>query len=107
MSIPNKREARRKRDQEDFIRATTAKVKPTEYGTPGQHAGYTYREHLENKLASTVEAYDLAVARDDKDKARTARGIIRGLAIALLIYEDSYSMNDKTKLLKLERSFMQ
>lgn len=101
-----KREARRARDKEDFLRATRAAVPAKLREEAGRHAGPTYREHLENKLESSVRAFNLAFARGDDDKARTARGIIRGLAMALLIYEDSYSMNDKAKLLKLEKEFM-
>jgi hypothetical protein len=106
MTVPNRRQARRSRDKEDFLRATRAAVPAKFRAEAGRHAGPTYREHLENKLESAVKAYNLNLARGDDDKARTARGMIRGLAIALLIYEDSYSMNDKAKLLKLEKEFM-
>jgi hypothetical protein len=106
MTIPTKREARRKRDKEDFIRATRAAVPAKLREEAGRYAGPTYREHLENKLESSVKALNLALARGDDDKARTARGIIRGLAIALLLYEDSYSIDDKAKLLKIEKEFM-
>lgn len=106
MTIPKKREARRKRDREDFIRVTQQAV-PAKYRlNAGVNAGPTYREHLENKLKGAVDSYNRATSSGDDDKARTARGVIRGLAIALLVYEDSYSMNDKAKLLKIERSFM-
>lgn len=99
-----KREARRKRDREDFIRATTAATshykRPAGTSSPGATAGYTYREHLENKLDRAVEVWR-------KKPTDTARGVIRGLAIALLYYEDSYHADDKSKLLKLERQFME
>jgi len=109
VAVPKKREARRKRNREDFVRATTQRLeevgqhKHAVSGRVGANAGHTYREHLENKLASAVASY-----KDETDKTSRAvkRGVVRGLAIALLIYEDSYNMNDKAKLLKLERSFM-
>lgn len=104
MPIPSRREARRTRDREDFIRATQARVPAKLREDAGKHAGPTYREHLENQLAATVVSWEL---EKDHDKKAIKRGLIRGLAIALLLYEDSYSINDKAKLLKLERSFMQ
>lgn len=100
-----KREARRKRDREDFVRATQARVPAKLREEAGRHAGFTYREHLENKLESACTRYRDLDPSDDR--AKTLRGIIRGLAMALLLYEDSYSIDDKAKLIKLERSFMQ
>lgn len=107
-SIPSKREARRARDKEDFLRATRAAVPLKLREEAGRYAGPTYREHLENKLASACKKYR-EINNDTRvppSQVATVRGMIRGLAIALLIYEDSYSMNDKEKLLNLERSFM-
>jgi len=104
MPLPNKRAARQKRDREDFLRATRASVPAKFREEAGRYAGPTYKEHLERKLVAAVESYQ---TEDDSDKARIKRGVIRGLAMALLIYEDSYSMNDKAKLLKIERSFME
>jgi hypothetical protein len=103
MTIPTKREARRKRDKEDFIRATRAAVPAKLREEAGRYAGPTYREHLENKLASAVSAYEREA---DTNKKRIIRGMIRGLATALLLYEDSYSIDDKAKLLKIEKEFM-
>lgn len=102
--IPTKREARRKRDKEDFDRATRAAVPAKLREEAGRYAGPTYREHLENKLQSAVVSFN---REDDTNQKRIKRGVIRGLAIALLLYEDSYSIDDKAKLLKLERSFME
>lgn len=107
-----KREARRKRDREDFVRITTQRLedvgqhKHATSGKVGLAAGPTYREHLENKLEGACTRYR---ELDDpmSEKGRVLRGMIRGLAMALLIYEDSYNMNDKAKLLKIERSFME
>lgn len=106
-SIPSKREARRARDKEDFLRATRAKVPAKLREEAGRYAGPTYREHLENKLASACAKYKQSEVRGEGYPQRDIlRGMIRGLAMALLIYEDSYSMNDKAKLLEIERSFM-
>lgn len=108
MTLPSKREARRERDREDFLRATRAKVPAKLREEAGRYAGPTYREHLENKLTAACAKYreivnDTAVP---PSQVATVRGMIRGLAMALLLYEDSYSIDDKAKLLKLERSFM-
>lgn len=100
-----KREARRKRDREDFLRATRAAVPAKLRAEAGQHAGPTYREHLENKLDAAVSAHKRATADGNKEKVTLYRGIIRGLAMALTLYEDSY--NYDTKLLKIERQFME
>jgi len=101
----SQREARRKRDREDFVRATQERVPAKLRSEAGRYAGPTYREHLENKLEAACTRYrDLDPA---EEKAKTLRGIIRGLAMALLLYEDSYSIDDKAKLIKLERSFME
>ena len=106
-----KREARRKRDREDFVRATTQRLeevgsKHATSGKVGLAAGNTYREHLEDKLEAACARYK-KLDRPLSEKGRVLRGMIRGLAMALLIYEDSYNMNDKAKLLKIERSFME
>lgn len=92
----SRREARRKRDREDFIRATTQAVRdsgnklPLGTSKPGATAGPTYREHLERRLEEMVQKYKRLQATGDDDKARTARGIIRGLAMSLALYENSY-----------------
>jgi len=102
----SQREARRKRDREDFVRATQERVPAKLRSEAGRYAGPTYREHLENKLEAACTRYrDLD--QPLSEKGRVLRGIIRGLAMALLLYEDSYSIDDKAKLIKLERSFME
>jgi len=100
-----RRQARRKRDREDFIRATQARVPAKLREDAGKYAGPTYREHLENELAAMVERYNGAKARGDDDKARTARGIIRGLAMALSLYENSYDYTTQ-QIVKIEKGFM-
>ena len=104
-----KREARRKRDREDFVRATTQSLKDLKLrhdGTPpGACAGNTYREHLEEKIEGMVTAYNQAVKRKEKDKAKTARGAIRGLVMALALYEDSYNYSIE-RVKKIEKEFL-
>lgn len=106
-----KREARRKRDHEDFVRATTQRLeavgqhKHAVSGRVGANAGPTYREHLENELEKMVAKYTAAQARGDDDKARTARGIIRGLAMALSLYENSYDYTTQ-RIVKTEKGFL-
>lgn len=106
MAIPNKRQARRKRDQEDFLRVTRAAVPAKLRQEAGRYAGPTYREHLENKLAAACKKYKNITEEGGVGDKLVVRGMIRGLALALLIYEDSYSIDDKAKLLKIERSFL-
>jgi len=106
MAIPTRRQARRERDREDFIRATQARVPAKLREDAGKYAGPTYREHLENELAKMVEKYNGARARGDEDKTRTARGIIRGLAMALSLYENSYDYTTQ-QLVKIEKGFME
>lgn len=106
-----KREARRKRDREDFLRVTTQAVRnhklPQGASSPGSTAGNTYREHLEDEIDRAVKQWKKARASDtDPLQVRAMRGVVRGLCRALLIYEDSYHMNDKDKLLKLEKGFL-
>ena len=102
-----KREARRKRDAEDFARVQATQLtgmKGTGYKIP---PGPTYREHLENEIERSVKNWKRARASDtDPLQVRAMRGVIRGLCRALLIYEDSYHMNDKDKLLKIEKGFL-
>jgi len=104
-----RREARRKRDREDFIRATTEAVSgyklPHGISPPGACAGPTYREHLERRIEEMVKKYEAAEAAGLRDKARTARGIIRGLAMALTLYEDSYNYSTQN-VLKVEKDFL-
>lgn len=93
-----KREARRKRDREDFVRATQAAVPAKLRADAGKYAGPTYREHLENKLEAAAKKYQ--ATRDT-----TLRGVIRGLAIALALHENSYDASTEA-VKKIERSFM-
>lgn len=94
-----KREARRKRDREDFERATTQAIKGRKYDGFRVPAGPTYREMLEDKLQAACTSYD-------RDKTDTRRGVVRGLAIALALYEDSYNYSTE-RVKKIERQFME
>ena len=102
-----KREARRKRNREDFAKAQAAMplgMKGTGYKIP---PGPTYREHLEDEIKRAVANWKKARGRDvDPLQVRAMRGVVRGLCRALLIYEDSYHKDDKEKLLKLEKEFL-
>lgn len=104
--IPSRREARRARDREDFVRATQARVPAKLRADAGKYAGPTHRERLEDELATMVAKYKAAQARGDDDKARTARGIIRGLAMALALYENSYDYTTQ-QIVKIEKGFME
>lgn len=102
-----KREARRKRNREDFARIQESiplGQKGTGFRVP---AGPTYREHLEDEIDRAVKNWKKARASDtDPLQVRAMRGVVRGLCRALLIYEDSYHKDDKDKLLKLEKGFL-
>lgn len=102
-----KREARRKRNLEDYARTQQALptgMKGTAYKIP---PGPTYREHLEDEIKRAVAQWKKARSRDtDPLQVRAMRGVVRGLCRALLIYEDSYHKDDKEKLLKLEKEFL-
>lgn len=105
----NRREARRKRDREDFVRATTAAIAPYKIplgsSSPGANAGNTYREHLEDELRKMVRKHDALLDAKLQDKAKTARGIIRGLAMALALYEDSYNYS-VANIKRVEEDFL-
>lgn len=125
--MSSQRQARRERNREDFIRATTQALStsskiPLGSTPPGATAGNTFQEHLEDEIRKAVrvyhrltkEALDLETT-DPKNswgpegvehKRKATRGMIRGLCKALLIYEDSYHMNDKARLLKIEKEFL-
>lgn len=111
MGVPTKRQARRDRNREDFVRATTQRLeevgqhKHAVSGVVGANAGPTYQEHLEDQLALMVDKFKAAQARGDEDKARTARGIIRGLAMALALHENSYDFTTQ-HIVKIEKGFM-
>lgn len=127
------RQARRERNREDFLRATTQAVQSSgnkmPHGTsaPGTNAGNTYREHIEDEIRKAVRVYHRleaqALAIDPvnnpqdppvdswgpqgvEHKRKAARGVIRGLCKALLIYEDSYNKDDKHALAKIEKEFL-
>ena len=102
-----KREARRKRDREDFDRATRQAVSGRKIDGFHIPAGPTYREHLEDEIVRAVKQWKKARASDmDPLQVRAMRGVVRGLCRALLIYEDSYHKDDKDRLLKLEKEFL-
>lgn len=130
----SQREARRIRNREDFQRATQAAVhqhpslvksldKTGQLHDIGNYAGNTFREHLEDEIRKAVrvharlvkECQELADSFQKGDawgeqgvehKRKAARGVIRGLCKALLIYEDSYNKDDKSKLAKIEKEFL-
>lgn len=120
------REARRERNRLDFQRATRQGLreaghhKLVEQG--GTNAGNTFQEHLEDEIRKAVRVYKrieaqaLAVEQDDttdswgpqgiEHKRKAARGVIRGLCKALLIYEDSYNKDDMNRLKQMEKGFL-
>jgi hypothetical protein len=106
-----KREARAKRDREDFVRATTQAIRssgnklPLGTSSPGANAGPTYREHLERELSKMSRKHDALLDAGQKDKAKTARGIIRGLAMALALYENSYDYTVE-RIKQVEEDFL-
>lgn len=127
--MTSSREARRARNREDFLRATRQGLhdaghhKHAESGTAGVNAGNTYREHLEDEIRKAVRVYKRieaqALSADPETnpvdswgpqgvehKRKAARGVIRGLCKALLIYEDSYNKDDKHMLAKIEKEFL-
>lgn len=108
-----KREARRIRNREDFVRATQQALTPSHHKAlsklgivdqVGVNAGNTFREHLEDEIRKAVRVYHRTT--DDEVKSKAARGVIRGLCKALLIYEDSYNKDDKNALARIEREFL-
>ena len=126
----SKREARRERNREDFLRATTAAIRQADpkhasvyRGQIGINAGNTYREHLEDEIRKAVRVHKKLVDECQRmadnfetgnswgeqgveHKRKAARGVIRGLCKALLIYEDSYNKDDKLKLVRMEKEFL-
>jgi hypothetical protein len=111
--MASQRQARRERNREDFQRATQEGLIAAGHKTDlvlqaGVNAGNTFREHLEDEIRKAVRIYhrinnDTAIP---PSKVHSARGIIRGLCKALLIYEDSYNKDDKHKLARIEKEFM-
>jgi hypothetical protein len=125
------RTARRERNREDFLRATRQGLREAGHhklvGTAGVNAGKTFEEHLEDEIEKAVRVYkrisEQALAVDPvnnptdppvdswgpqgvEHKRKAARGVIRGLCKALLIYRDSYNMDDKHALAKIEKDFL-
>lgn len=114
----NRRDARRERNRADYERATQARVaehpshmkslaklgiSPTSVGS---YAGNTLQEHLEDQMKKAVTTYRQHKVKGNVDKAQTARGIVRGLAIAILAYENSYSLGDPDAIKAIEKEFL-
>lgn len=97
-----KREARRKRDKEDFERVTQQSLAGRKFVGFHVPAGPTYREQLEDKLTAACEKYH----HYEPEANPTLRGVIRGLAMALALYEDSYNYSTE-RVKKIERQFME
>jgi len=118
------RTARRERNREDFLRATRQGLREAGHhklvGTAGDNAGKTIEEHLEDELAKACRVYNRLTeqaAKESKDvdqwgvegielKRGKARGLVRGLAKALLIYRDSYNIDNKHMLAQIEKEFL-
>jgi len=131
------REARRQRNREDFQRATQQAVlsNPDHHKALskmgitdqiGTNAGKTYREHLEDEIRRAVRVTkriekEIADAQDNYDtdpwsekgvevRRKAARGVLRGLCRALLIYENSYLLSEpldfSKALIRLEKEFL-
>lgn len=100
-------------------------------GTPleavGTYAGNTLQEHLEDQMKKAVRTYrkcqEVVKAKaeelgpyvplwEDSDyrkvaqREQTARGIIRGLATAILAYENSYNLGDMDAIKAIEKEFL-
>lgn len=129
----SQREARRQRNREDAQRVQQMRIeehpslvkalnKMGNTSQIGSCAGNTYREHLEDEIRKAVRMHARLVKECEKladqpdsdawgsegveHKRKAARGIIRGLCKALLIYEDSYNKDDKRKLARIEKEFL-
>jgi len=118
------RTARRERNREDFLRATRQGLREAGHhklvSTAGVNAGKTIEEHLEDEIEKAVRVYKRLseqAAAESKDvdqwgaegielKKGKARGVIRGLCKALLIYRDSYNKDDKHMLAQIEKEFL-
>lgn len=125
------REARRARNREDFLRATRQGLANAGHhklvATGGVNAGNTYQEHLEDEIHKAVRVYKRieaqAAAIDPvnnptdppvdswgpqgiEHKRKAARGVIRGLCKALLIYENSYDKDNMARLKQMEKEFL-
>jgi hypothetical protein len=76
--------------------------------------GPTIMEHTEARLAEAVTKWRKeqlqASSAIDKEKAQNRvsmrRGIIRGLAIAVLAHRNSYYLDDISMVQKIEKEFM-
>jgi len=128
--MTSQRQARRIRDRQDFVRATTVAIQKVDpkhaaayHNRIGENAGNTYREHVEDEIRKAVRVYNRIMAEIQKaqdaheyvdlwgengleHKRKAARGYIRGLCKALLIYERSYDKDNKQILAALEREFL-
>lgn len=128
----NQREARRQRNREDAqrIRQTAVENIPSQTKAlnkmgisitdVGKYAGNTFREHLEDEIRKAVRVYrklndqvtsapsgtDLWGEAGLEHKRKAARGVVRGLCKALLIYEDSYNKDDMNRLKQIEKEFL-
>ena len=128
----NQREARRQRNREDAQRIRQMQVLEhpshvkslNKMGIPltdvGAYAGNTFREHLEDEIrkamrvwrrlndqaANAPQGTDLWGEQGIEQKRKAARGVVRGLCKALLIYEDSYNKDDAAALKRLEKEFL-
>jgi len=118
------RTARRERNREDFLRATRQGLREAGHhklvSTAGVNAGKTIEEHLEDEIEKAVRVYkrlseqaaaeskgvDQWGAEGIELKKGKARGVIRGLCKALLIYRDSYNKDDKHMLAQIEKEFL-
>lgn len=120
------RTARRERNREDFLRATRQGLRDAghhkQVATAGVNAGLTIEEHLEDELAKACRVYNRLTeqatnpgeyqnvdqwgAEGIELKRGKARGLVRGLAKALLIYRDSYNKDNKHMLAQIEKEFM-
>lgn len=92
----------------------------------GKYAGNTLQEHLEDQMKRAVRQHKKAVKdRQDfadtnpyvplhedgdyrklHDRVTTARGMIRGLAIAILARENSYELGNMDAVKAIEKEFM-
>lgn len=93
----------------------------------GKYAGNTLQEHLEDQMKKAVRQHTKATVDRSKwgkdagpyvplwedsdyrklhDRVTTSRGIIRGLAIAILAQENSYELGNMDAVKAIEKEFM-
>lgn len=131
--MSSQREARKQRNREDFLRATrqglinAGHTKSDTLQRAGLNAGNSLHDHLEDQMKKAVRMYRKAQqgVRDitnklgpyvplweDSDyrkaaqREQTARGMVRGLATALLAHENSYALGDIDALKAIEKEFL-